>query len=47
LDEPFGKNDGKYINIKYFDCPDKYGLFVRPDKIDIGDYPELELDDEI
>ena len=32
---------------KYFNCPNKFGLFLRPDKIEVGDFPELELDDEI
>jgi tubulin-folding cofactor B len=47
LDEPFGKNNGYHINTKYFDCPDKYGIFLRPDKIEVGDFPELDIDDEI
>jgi len=31
--------------VQYFTCPDKYGLFMRPNKINVGDYPELDLDD--
>lgn len=45
LDLPFGNNDGKHISIQYFTCLDKYGIFVRPDKIEVGDFPEEE--DEI
>lgn len=32
---------------KYFNCINKFGLFLRPDKIEVGDFPELELDDEL
>ncbi len=59
LDEPFGKNDGKYQKwytsnefldrakgVKYFDCFANYGIFVRPNKAIMGDFPELGLDDE-
>eukprot|EP01016_Furgasonia_blochmanni_P055210 TRINITY_DN919_c0_g1_i4.p1 TRINITY_DN919_c0_g1~~TRINITY_DN919_c0_g1_i4.p1 ORF type:complete len:190 (+),score=52.59 TRINITY_DN919_c0_g1_i4:511-1080(+) len=48
LDEPMGKNNGSIKGTKYFDCPEKYGLIVRPDKIEVGDFPEIDLlDDEI
>jgi len=33
--------------IVYFDCPDNYGIFARPNKVQAGDFPELDLDDEI
>ncbi|EGR32395.1 tubulin folding cofactor b, putative [Ichthyophthirius multifiliis] len=45
LDEPIGKNNGSYNGVKYFNCQNKYGLFIRPDKIETGDFPELDLDD--
>ena len=26
---------------------ENFGLFLRPNKIEVGDYPELDIDDEI
>jgi len=39
LDLPQGKNDGSCKNVIYFECDQGNGLFLRPDKITVGDFP--------
>jgi len=33
LEGPSGMNDGKVNDVRYFNCKDKHGLFVRPEKL--------------
>lgn len=47
LDEPTGKNDGSVGGQRYFTCANNMGAFVKPEKVKVGDYPPLGLDDEL
>ncbi|KAL6707067.1 hypothetical protein ACN47E_004819 [Coniothyrium glycines] len=46
LDEPTGKNDGTVKGKRYFECGNHYGVFVRPERCEAGDFPVLDMDDE-
>lgn len=41
-DEPLGKHDGLVKGTRYFNCPPNHGGMVRPDKVQVGDYPERD-----
>ena len=46
LDEPTGDNNGSIKGKKFFECAMKFGLFVRPAELKVGDYPEIDEFDE-
>lgn len=47
FDEPVGKNNGSLKGVKYFEAKPKHGSFLRPDNVEVGDYPELDLFDDL
>ncbi|KAF3941237.1 hypothetical protein ABW19_dt0207270 [Dactylella cylindrospora] len=46
LDEPTGKNDGSINGVSIFNAMKNHGIFVRPSRVTVGDYPPQTLDDE-
>ncbi|KAI9684697.1 MAG: hypothetical protein M1829_000072 [Trizodia sp. TS-e1964] len=41
LDEPLGKNNGSVSGKSYFLARDKCGVFARPERVEVGDWPVL------
>lgn len=44
-DEPYGKHDGCLNGKRYFETLPKYGSFVTPSAVEMGDFPVI--DDEL
>lgn len=42
LDEPTGKNDGAVKGTRYFGCSANCGVFVRPERVEIGDFEVID-----
>lgn len=52
LDEPVGRNDGALGGKRYWGKEGdrgtaKYGVFVRPERVEVGDWPVLDDFDEL
>ncbi|ORZ29518.1 CAP Gly-rich domain-containing protein, partial [Catenaria anguillulae PL171] len=42
-DEPVGKHNGTVAGKTYFTARNKHAAFVRPNRVQVGDFPELDL----
>ena len=46
LDEPTGKNDGSVKGERYFQCELNKGVFVRADRVVVGNFDVLALEED-
>eukprot|EP00397_Hematodinium_sp_SG-2012_P042642 GEMP01047211.1.p1 GENE.GEMP01047211.1~~GEMP01047211.1.p1 ORF type:complete len:122 (+),score=26.81 GEMP01047211.1:39-404(+) len=43
LDEPYGNSDGTFLDgVRYFETHEKYGIYIAPTEVDIGDFPPVD-----
>ena len=47
LDEPTGDTNGTVKGKTFFECADKFGAFVRPNELEVGDFPADDFDAEL
>lgn len=47
FDEPVGKNDGSIKGVYYFQTLPLRGSFLKPNSVQVGDFPPIDLFDEI
>lgn len=47
FDEPVGRADGTVRGRAVFECEANYGGFIRPRNVQVGDFPERDLFDEL
>lgn len=45
FDEPVGKHDGMVYNFRYFTAPPRYGAFLSPKLVKVGNYPVRDIFD--
>lgn len=43
LDEPVGKSDGTVDGKRYFEAEKNCGVFLRPERVEVGEFPEVGL----